>query len=205
MPAAAMPGAAIHCKVTMKLITAKIQGCTPLLQQRFCESAELPGATRAMLVNHGTPREEAEKVTYRDSQGRFYFPGTAIGRLLREAAANHKMKGSRRSARFVVPAAVLVMTDAVFLLNGNGELAVDFETDSRPVVIPATRGRIMKHRPRFDKWSASFVIRINETLLPVDFVHRLLTEGGQQIGIGDFRPEKGGPFGTFNVVEWKEC
>jgi len=58
----------------------------------------------------------------------------------------------------------------------------------------------MCHRPRFECWSGKFTVRINETLLPVDFVQQLLTEGGQQIGIGDFRPEKGGPFGTSNRV-----
>ncbi len=188
----------------MKIITVKIKGCTSLLQHRFNEAAELPGVARGVLINRGTPREEAEKVCYRDKQGRFYFPGAAIGRLLREAGSNHKMKGSRRSAKFVVPAAVLVMDDAIIINNGDSKPAPDFEVDSRPVVIPATKGRVMRHRPRFDIWSALFTIRINELILPVDFVHTLLTEGGQQIGIGDFRPEKGGPFGTFNVVEWKE-
>jgi hypothetical protein len=81
----------------------------------------------------------------------------------------------------------------------------DFEVDSRPVTIPATKGRIMRHRPRFDCWSARFTIRVNEELLPPDFIHQLLVEGGQQIGVGDFRPEKGGPFGTFNLTLWKEA
>jgi len=188
----------------MKLITVKIKGVTSLLQHRFSEEAEVPGATRQVLVNRGTPREEAEKVCYRDKEGRFYFPGAAIGRLLREAGGGHKLKGSRKSAKYVVPAGVLVMDDAITICNGDGTPAKDFEVDSRPVVIPSTKGRIMRHRPRFDCWSARFTIRINETILPPDFVQKLLTEGGEQIGIGDFRPEKGGPFGTFNVAEWTE-
>lgn len=141
---------------------------------------------------------------YRDKQGRFYFPGAAIQRLIREAGANHKMKGSRRSTRFLVPSAVLVVQDTITILNGDSKPALDFEVDSRPVVVPSTKGRVMRHRPRFDVWSAEFMVRINEGILPVDFVHRLLTEGGQQLGIGDYRPEKGGPFGTFNVIEWNE-
>ena len=193
-----------QAKVPMKLINVKIKGGTPLLQHRFNESAELPGASRSVLAKYGTPREEADKVCYRDKEGRFYFPGAAIGRLLREAGVNHKMKGSRKSAKFVVPAAILVINDTVIIKNGDGKPATDFEVDSRPVVIPSTKGRVMRHRPRFDMWSASFTIRINENILPIDFVQTLLTEGGQQIGIGDFRPEKGGPFGTFQVIEWKE-
>ena len=34
--------------------------------------------------------------------------------------------------------------------------------------------------------------------------HELLTEAGETIGIGDFRPEKRGPFGTFRVTKFAE-
>lgn len=189
----------------MKIFKVEIQGITALLQHRFGEQAEEPGAARKVLIQRGTPREEAEKVVYRNAKGEFYFPGAAIGRLLREAGSGHKLKGTRRSAKYVVPAAVLVMGDEVRILNGDGKTPVrDFEVDSRPVTIPATKGRVMRHRPRFDIWSATFDVRVNEQILPPEFVQTLLTEGGQQIGIGDYRPEKGGPFGVFNVTSWKE-
>lgn len=189
----------------MKTFQVSIKGVTPLLQHRFGEEAEQSGATRGVLVNRGTPREEAAKVVYQNKRGEFYFPGTAIGRLLREAGGSHKMKGSRKSAKYIIPAACLVMQDEIAIRNGDGKtLAKEFEVDSRPVTIPATKGRVMRHRPRFDHWSATFVLRVNEKLLPPDFVNQLLSEGGQQIGIGDYRPEKGGPFGTFVLTEWKQ-
>jgi hypothetical protein len=186
----------------MKTYSVSIKGTTPLLQHRFGEQTEGEGAkaSRNILVNRGTPREEAEKVVYRNANREFYFPGAAISRLLREAGSNHKLKGSRKSAKFVIPAAVLVLDDGITICNGDAKPIKDFEVDSRPVTIPATKGRIMRHRPRFDQWSARFNIRINEQLLPVDFIQQLLTEGGQQIGIGDFRPEKGGPFGQRDGV-----
>jgi hypothetical protein len=190
----------------MKTYSITIAGTTPLLQHRFTEESEQDRATRKVFVSRGTPREEADKVAYRNARGQFYLPGAAIARLIREAGGNHKLKGSRRSAKFVVPAAVLVVEDALTLRNGDGKTHVtSFEVDSRPVTIPATKGRIMRHRPRFDCWSASFNLRINDSLLPPDFIHQLLVEGGQQIGVGDFRPEKGGPFGTFNVTHWEEA
>jgi hypothetical protein len=191
----------------VKTFSVEIKGTTALLQHRFGEAAEGEGvkASRNILVQRGTPREEAQKVVYQlPDGGSFYFPGAAIARLLREAGGNHKLKGSRKSAKFVVPAAVLVLDDGIVINNGDGKPANGFEVDSRPVVIPATKGRVMRHRPRFDVWSAKFSLRVNDGVLPPDFVQQLLTEGGQQIGIGDYRPEKGGPFGTFNVAEWKE-
>lgn len=188
----------------MKTIEARIKGTTALLMHRFAEQSEVNKPTRSQVVQERDPRQEAEKVAYRTSEGKFYIPGAAFSRLLREAGGAHKLKGTRKSAKYVVPSAVLVMDDAVILLNGDEKSpAKDFEVDSRPVVIPATKGRIMRHRPRFNCWSAKLSIRINDDILPTDFIHTLLTEGGQQIGVGDFRPEKGGPFGTFQVVEWK--
>lgn len=189
----------------MKTVEVTIKGTTPLLQHRFSEDSEQPGATRATLVTRGTPREEADKVCYRNKEGKYYFPSTWIMGSLIEVSSNHKLKGSRRSARFVVPAAVGVTTDTILLTNGDGKTPVtDFEVDSRPVTIPATKGRIMRHRPRFDCWSASFPLRINEKLLPVDFIHRLMDEAGESSGLGDFRPQKRGPFGCFVVTSWKE-
>lgn len=187
----------------MTFVNVTIRGDTPLLQHRFSETSEVHRATRNVIVQQRNPRDEADKAAHKTDDGRFFFPGAAIGRLIREAGGNHKIRGSRKSAKYVVPAAVLVMDDAVMITNGDGITPVDnFEVDARPVVIPATKGRIMRYRPRFDRWSASFTIRINDSVLPVEFVQQLLTEGGQQIGVGDFRPEKGGPFGVFQIVTW---
>jgi hypothetical protein len=189
----------------MKTIEVQIKGTTPLMLNRFTETDEAEKKTRTMLTNRGTPRERADKATYRDQEGRFFFPGAAIARLIREAGGNHKLRGSRKSAKYVIPGAVCVLDDAILIRNGDGQtLAKDFEVDSRPVVIPATKGRIMAHRPRWDCWSARFNVRVNDDLLPPDFINQLLVEGSQQIGIGAFRPEKGGPFGTFLVEKWKE-
>lgn len=192
----------------MKTVKVTIRGVTPLLQHRFGEAAEInvQKSTRKMTVQtEETPRQAAGKVSYRNSSGQFYIPGAAFARLLREAGGNHKLKQSRKSVKFLVPAAVLVAQDEVPITNGDGvSLVKDFEVDSRPVVIPATKGRIMRHRPRFDCWSAAVAIEIDDDILPVEFVHQLMTEGGHKIGIGDFRPEKGGPFGRFRVVEFIE-
>ena len=105
--------------------------------------------------------------------------------------------------KFIVPSAVRMNSDSVTILNGAGP-AKEFEVDSRPVTIPATKGRIMRHRPRFDCWGAKFDLVVNDNLLGIDDAHRLLTEAGEYIGIGDFRPEKRGPFGCFRVTSFEE-
>jgi hypothetical protein len=188
----------------MRTFDVEISGITSLLQHRFSEAAEVDGAAATRTVNLATetPRDAAERVAYRNEDGSLYHPGAAISRLLREAGSSHKQKGSRKSLKYIVPAAVIVVDDALPL--SNGKPLTDFEVDSRPVTIPATKGRIMRHRPRLDEWNIKFRVEVDETVLPPDIIHQLLVEGGQRIGIGDYRPEKGGPFGRFQVLCWDE-
>lgn len=187
----------------MKTINVEIRGVTPLLIHRFTEQSEQAKNTRKMKMENFDPRAEATKAAYIAADGTFYFSAASIPGCLGNAGSNHKMRGSRKSLRFVVPSAVRMTNDTVTILNGSGP-AKDFEVDARPVTIPATKGRIMRYRPRFNEWGAKFDLLVNDDLLDVDTVHQLLNEAGMTIGIGDFRPEKRGPFGTFRVVNFKE-
>lgn len=187
----------------MKTISCEIRGTSPLLIHRFTEEAESSKKTRRIDVSNRDPREEARKNAYIADDGTFYFNAYSIVGCMGNAGSNHKMTGSRKTLRFIVPSAVRMTTDAITILNGDGP-APDFEVDSRPVTIPATKGRVMRHRPRFDNWGARFDLVVNDDLLAIDTVQQLLTEAGQYIGIGDFRPEKRGPFGTFRVVAFGE-
>lgn len=187
----------------MKTVEAEIRGITPLLIHRFGEEAEIGKKTRRVEMKNRDPREEAKKVAYIASDGTYYFNAFAIPNSMGNAGASHKATGTRKSLRFVVPSAVRMDTDTVTILNGEGP-AKDFEVDARPVTIPATKGRIMRYRPRFNCWGAKFLLHIDDELLSPEMAHQLLSEAGQSIGIGDFRPEKRGPFGRFRVTEWKE-
>lgn len=187
----------------MKTIEIEIRGTSPLLIHRFTEAAESDKKVRSVEVDNRNPRDEATKAAYIAPDGSFFFNGFAIPCAMANAGSNHKMRGSRKSLRFIVPSAVRMESDTVTILNGAGP-AKDFEVDSRPVTIPATKGRIMRHRPRFDCWGAKFTLKINDSLIAVKDCQKLLEEAGDYIGIGDFRPQKAGPFGCFRVIEFRE-
>lgn len=187
----------------MKTIGVEIRGITPLLVHRFTEQSEQAANSRKMKIDKVDPRAEAKKVAYIATDGTFYFSSAAITGCMGNAGSNHKMRGSRKSLRFVVPSAVRMTEDTVTILNGAGP-AKDFEVDARPVTIPATKGRVMRYRPRFNEWGAKFSLMVNDDLLDIETAHQLLNEAGVQVGIGDFRPDKRGPFGTFRVVKFKE-
>jgi len=181
-----------------------LEGTTSLLQHRATEEA-LQGEVRTNApTERADPRDVCEAAIYRLMPSRqIAVPGAAFARMVREAGGAHKAKGSRKSLKYLVPSAVLVLDDLCGLYLKDRKTAIrDFEVDSRPVVIPATKGRVIRHRARFNEWTCSVHLRINETILDEKTVRQLFAEGLQQIGVGDFRPEKGGPFGVSSLVQW---
>ncbi len=177
-------------------------GTMPLLMHRATEE-NLGSKTRTNVANEECdPRMTAERAVYRIEK-QLAVPGAAFSRLLREAGGAHKIRGTRKSLKYLIPAGVLVLDDLCGLyLRDRKTPIVDFEVDSRPVSIPATKGRVMRHRARANEWTCHVQVRINEDLVSEALVRQLFIEGGRQIGIGDFRPEKGGPFGTWDLVSW---
>jgi hypothetical protein len=182
------------------------EGFSSLLMNRATEEGLGGGkAIRANTIGEvEDPRTVAGKAIYRlPGSQQLAVPGGAFSRLVREAGASHKAKGSRKSLKYIVPAAVLVLDDLCGLfLRDRKTPVVDFEVDSRPVTIPPTKGRVMRHRARANEWAVRVRVRINEQIMAEATVRQLFAEGGQQIGIGDFRPEKGGPFGVWDLVAW---
>jgi len=187
-----------------KMIEAWASGTTPMLQHRATEEA-LAGKTRRNTPGDDVdPRDICERAIYRLPNRQIAVPGAAFARLLREAGSSHKVKGSRKSIKYLVPAAVLILDELCGLyLKDRRTPITDFEVDARPVTIPATKGKVMRYRARFNEWACKVTLRVNDDIINEDLVRKLAVEGLQQIGIGDYRPEKGGPFGTSDLVSWK--
>ena len=160
---------------------------------RFGEQQEAEEEVRPVRQDRGTTRERAERGAYRTDAGDLYAPSTWFFRSIIEVGGYYKQRGSRKSLKYVLPAAILVPADIIALVDLDGKAIRDFEVDARPVVIPATRGRIMAYRPK---------IEVDTTIIDLDMAHQLLEDAGRRQGVGDFRPEKKGPFGRFKIIRW---
>lgn len=59
------------------------------------------------------------------------------------------------------------------------------------------------YRPGFKPWSTEVLIEFNANVIPRGQVLNLLRIAGFSIGVGDWRPEKDGPFGRFTIGDVK--
>lgn len=70
--------------------------------------------------------------------------------------------------------------------------------DSRSVVVGMSR--VMRCRPKFPKWSVSFDLLFDPEVIERSALITAAENGGQLVGLGDFRIANGGPFGRFGVT-----
>lgn len=177
--------------MSTKVVSVTIKGTSALLMHAY------PMVDPPKGWEKFDPAEQAKVAEYRDPDtGECYVPGLAIQRCLVGAASYSKGKG-RASLQKQVAACVLVTPERCTL--GTKE----YKVDSRRVVIRATNGAIIRHRPRFDNWQVSFDVQYDTALLNETELRQVVDDAGLRVGLLDFRPEKKGPFGRFMVTEWK--
>ena len=170
----------------MKALQVTITGVSPLLMHKF--QGEQPEGLKNM-----SPEQKAEFAAYRDTKTKeLYIPVANLTRALISGAGYSKGKG-RSSLQKEVAAAVFVSPAKLGLGTKT------YEIDSRAVVIPATGGRILTHRPRIDDWKVKATVEYDETLLKESDIIKILADTGARVGLMDFRPEKKGPYGRFEV------
>jgi hypothetical protein len=167
-----------------------IKGTSGLLMHRFpLEPVE--------AIEKKTPAEQAEIAAYRHpTSNELYIPGGCLQRALVAGATFSKGKG--RATLQKTAAACLAVTPEYLLLGTK-----KYEIDSRSVVISATRGRIIRHRPRLDEWQVDFDLNWDDTLLTEKQVREVVDNTGSRVGLLDFRPACKGPYGRFVVTKWE--
>lgn len=184
----------------MKTVKVQIEGISALLINRFKEQSEVVENMRGKKKDYGTARYQAEQTAYADdTNGLLWVPSSWIKGAIQSIASDYKLPSSRKSVKSVSGGAIIPTAEKLYF-DEKYKLK-DIEVDSRPCVI--MRARIMRHRSKLENWSLSFELEIDDNILDVENVHQILSDAGRRSGLGDFRPQRGGPFGRFLVVDWK--
>jgi len=171
-----------------------IEGISPLMQsnpEKFIESSEKDDKKAKKLSAKKktyNDEEEADNRSYRDN-GNFVHPASAFRRGLCAAVAGRKY--GPKSARMVIAGAVFPVEEAIVILDQKQKPASKYTIDRRSVVIKSrgARNKILRCRPKFEKWSMKLALEIDTDLIEEDQVTQALVLMGRTIGLGENRPD----------------
>lgn len=180
----------------------ELEGVSPYSQSRY----------------HDTPHKEQEsheqyrdrtwrEYMHYDENGQVFIPPMSIKNCLSLAAKRLGMKvvgrGAKTYAQFF--ASGILVTDSTML--GIKKDDVPGEKLFLPADGKAGSGsRVTKIYPRIDKWKGTAVVYVLDGIISEKIFTKHLDEAGKYIGLGRFRPERGGFYGRFKVnnLKWEE-
>jgi len=155
-----------------------------------------------------TPEVEAENGAYRDGDG-LIFPTAAFRNCLLSGAKPMSFKPSGRgraiSFKTFLSGLLFAVGERVKLEQPNGTRLgpLDYEVSVMRAVPPG-QGAVLRARPMVRQWACDVTFEYLTEYVGVaeEFATSVLEafrRAGLTVGVGNYRPEKNGPFGRYNV------
>ncbi|KPK41332.1 MAG: hypothetical protein AMJ65_09670 [Phycisphaerae bacterium SG8_4] len=142
------------------------------------------------------PEQEAKDATYFTEDGKFGIPVNALKKSFIEAA--HTDMGIAKT--LVRKALFLVCEDK----NGVIQMRCEEPKIREDHVRIGQGGADLRYRPEFESWECDIEIQYDAALLTPEDIANLINRAGFGVGICEFRPEKGGDWGRYQVKAEKE-
>lgn len=181
---------------------AKLLGITPLLMNnpRGMVASESVQRSGKRIPK---PADEAESAAYRLPSGALCLPAVNIQRAIVEAGRHFKDPAYTRQTMVKPLAAALLPPDALgfALTDATGEEIHEYEVDARRATVQ--RSAIMRHRPRIDFWQVEITLCYDSQSVAPEMLAGVLVAAGAKVGVCDNRPERGGPNGRFEVLQFE--
>ena len=174
----------------------RIEGVSSLLMhspQALMEGRPV-GATTKRIPSH---EDEAEKGAYRDDEGLLYLPSNAFRSSLIHGAGGRRI--GRTAARTVLSGAVFNTGPKTYLVDPESAEALrEYRVHVARVVVQ--RSSVIRARPEMERWACVLELEIDlDFIANSSIVEELLNISGKISGVGDFRPQKGGPHGRYRA------
>lgn len=181
-------------EIKLRTMIVGITGETPLLTNRFGEKARQKIEDKQQKKAKGAkearkPEEECADACHMISQNVYGFPAVGIKKALVVAGgrfADEKMTHLR--------GVINVMGDLIEIKAGKPKMRSD-------TVRLATGITSIAYRPMFMPWEMEIPIRFNSSIIGESQILNLFQIAGFAVGLGAWRPECNGTFGTFKINE----
>ncbi len=182
------------------IIHFRIIGTSPLIQHAWSEKGyrqlRMTAAERKKQPKVARdPEGETSDAMYKLEDGSPAFPALAFKAAL--VAAAHKDLGIEKT----------LVRKSFFLPASEYEpgllCPLEFESlAGREDIVRIGAGQTdLRYRPEFTGWATEITAEIDSDLLNEQDVINLVNRAGFSVGIGEWRPEKGGEYGRFKFDE----
>lgn len=191
-------------RIGTETLRVPLVGTAPLIVHKFSEKAK-----RQMLdamqgrkspKQAKDPEADYESGFYRHDDGGFGFPVIAFKAATVGAARFYGKSVSMTALR------QFVFFDAEFSKVDGQKLArIVGEPHMREDVVRVGMGGTdLRYRPEFTEWQTSVEVTFVKSMLTRESVLSLIDAGGMGVGVGEWRPEKKGDFGTYQIDETRD-
>ena len=179
-------------------MTFGIRSTSPLLMHQWSEKAKRmmrdkqQEGKKTKTRELRNPDEEAKSATYTTADGDVGIPAMAFKSAIVTAA--HKDIGIEKT----------LVRKALFLICDDANMVIPFTECAEPIVredmVRVGMGSAdLRYRPEFKTWKAEVALEIDAELLQDKDVLALVGRAGFGVGVCEWRPEKGGEFGRFEI------
>lgn len=182
--------------IKRKIFTVRIVGKSPLIQHAWSEKAkgmmrDKHAGKKSKNRDVRDPEQEGKEAAYYTEDGKYGVPAMAIKAAI--IAAAHKDIGIEKT----------LVKKALFIYPSAPNPIIEMECDEpeiREDNVRVGKGSAdLRYRPYFDKWAVEMSWEVDVELLQMKDFMTLVDRAGFGVGIGEWRPEKGGEFGRFAI------
>jgi hypothetical protein len=182
-----------------------IIGTAPLIIHNFSEKAkrQMLGSQQGKkkVKEVRDPRAEYDAAFYRikhdDGRDAYGFPVTAFKAATTGAARFYDKSVTMTSLRqFMFMHGVMTKADPQMLVEIEGipEMREDVVRLGGP-----SRSADLRYRPMFTEWATTLTVTYIKSSIDMNSILSLIDAGGMGIGVGEWRPEKRGEYGTYEI------
>jgi hypothetical protein len=146
-----------------------------------------------------TPEEEAAAKVYRLESGQLYVPAVAFrSSIIGKGGGASGRKIGKMTANARVAAGVFtVETKCPLIHPKTGKPIKEYQINIMRAVVQ--NNGVRRARPEVPEWACDLALEIDTDFISPELVLELLNISGKVAGVGDYRPQKKGPFGRFKA------
>ncbi len=185
-------------EIDVRTVKVNIKGLSPVILHRWSDKAKKEMLDKQMKKTvkkvAKDPEEQFKDSVYRLDDEGLGFPVDGFKKAMVRGAKQLGLVMTDMRTGFFVHGEYSAKEDRE-LVRIEGELSMREDT----VRISGATADI-RYRGQVANWSATLKISYNAAVVSFDHIVNMLNAAGYGVGIGDWRPERDGMFGRFEVV-----